>query len=143
MPHYRDVRVQVYEAAMKAAGRPLEYILSPLSQPLRPATRQVLTEHIQTHGCPDALLCGNDEQAIAAHGTLHTIGLRVPEDVALIGSNGLEEAEHHVPALSTVALPLEEIVRLTWEFLQHRLAEPTAPRQYVELDATFLRRHSS
>jgi LacI family transcriptional regulator len=143
MPRYNDVRVQAYEAAMKAAGRKPEYILHPLQQPLRQVTRQAVIDHVKAHGCPDALFCGNDEQAIAAHGALHQLGHRVPEDVALIGNDGLEEAEYHVPSLSTVALPVDDMVRVAWEFLQKRMAEPEAPRQYTELDASLMLRESS
>ncbi|BCM88802.1 putative HTH-type transcriptional repressor ExuR [Abditibacteriota bacterium] len=143
MPLYGDVRVQVYEKAMQAAGRPLETILTPLGQPLRLSTKQAVTAHVKAHGCPDAIFCGNDEQAIAAHGALQELGFRVPQDVALVGNDGLEEAAYHVPSLSTVALPIEEIVSVAWKFLQKRITRPDAPRQYAELKTSFLPRDSS
>ena len=143
MPGYGDVRVQVYEEAMRAAGRQPELILTPAKQLLRPVTKQAVSAYVKAHGCPDAIFCGNDEQALAAHSALHEIGVRVPEDVALVGNDGMEEAEYHVPSLSTVALPVDDIVRVAWEFLQKRMSDPEAPRQYVELDASFLRRGSS
>ncbi len=143
MPRYGDVRWQVYQAAMQAAGRAPEPILLPLQQPLRHFTKEAVLQHVRAHGCPDAIFCGNDEQAIAAHGALHELGFQVPRDVALIGNDGLEEAEYHVPSLSTIALPLDEMTRLSWEFLQRRMAEPDAPRQYAEIEAALLLRESS
>ena len=143
MLRYRDVRLQTYEAALHAAGRQPEYILTPARGSIPDMARAAVLEHVRSQGCPDALFCGNDAQAIAAHSALHELGYRVPQDVALIGNDGYEEARFHVPALSTVAHPFAELSRYAWEFLQNRMAHPDAPRQYIELEAPLLLRESS
>lgn len=144
MPRYGDVRYVAYMKAMNEAGRAPELILAPQRQrPIRFHARQAVSDYVQQNGCPDAIFCGNDEQAIGAHLALHQLGYSVPDDVALIGNDGLEEAEYHIPPLSTIAQPYEEIVECAWQMMQKRIAEPDAPRQYVEADARLLLRESS
>ncbi|WP_273843065.1 LacI family DNA-binding transcriptional regulator [Rubrobacter calidifluminis] len=60
------------------------------------AMRSLLPHH------PDAVFCANDPMAFGALRALHEAGLRTPEDVAVIGFDGLEEGESTTPPLSTV-----------------------------------------
>ena len=51
---------------------------------------------------PDVLMCGNDEIAIGAIGALRSVGIRVPEDIAVTGWDDIVNAAHSAPALTTV-----------------------------------------
>lgn len=51
---------------------------------------------------PDALVCGNDEIAIATIGALRSRGVRVPEDIAVTGWDDIMSAMHSAPSLTTV-----------------------------------------
>ena len=144
MPEYGDARFVAYTQAMNAVGRTPELILSPhRMKPYRLYARQAVRDYVLANGCPDAIFCGNDEQATGAHAALHELGYSVPGDVALIGNDGLEETEYHIPPLSTIAQPYDAIVDYAWEFLRKRIAQPNAPRQYVEVDAKLMLRESS
>ena len=144
MPEYGDARFVAYTRAMEAAGRAPELILAPRRmKPWRFYARQAVLDYVKENGCPDAIFCGNDEQATGAHAALHELGYSVPGAVALIGNDGLEETQYHIPPLSTIAQPYDEIIEYAWEFLQKRINEPDAPRQYVELDAKLILRESS
>ena len=144
MPEYGDARFVAYSRAMEAAGRAPELILAPhRMKPYRLYARQAVFDYVKENGCPDAIFCGNDEQATGAHAALHELGYSVPGDVALIGNDGLEETEYHIPPLSTIAQPYDEIVEHAWEILRRRINEPDAPRQYIELDARLILRESS
>jgi DNA-binding LacI/PurR family transcriptional regulator len=59
-------------------------------------------------GCT-ALLCHNDETATGAIQAFHEAGLRVPEDVSVVGFDGTEYCDLVTPRLSTVEVPLREI----------------------------------
>ena len=54
----------------------------------------------------------NDDLAIGALRAIHQHGLRVPDDIALVGFDDIEYAAHTTPPLTTVAVPKEEMGRL-------------------------------
>jgi len=92
---------------------------------------------------PDGLFCWNDETAIGANRAFADLGLRVPVDVALVGSDGTRETEYAVPEISTMAQPFEEMCRLSWTYLMDRLADPDRPLQGKVLPMTLAKRASS
>ena len=143
IPQYGDGRALAYENVMREMGREPEYILVPLRRPYRAIARETLVDYVRQHGCPDAIFCASDEQSTAINGTLQKMGYQVPEDVAIVGFDNLEETEYHVPPLSTIAQPFEEMCTTAWEFLQKRIAEPNAPRQFKVVNTQFLPRESS
>lgn len=51
-----------------------------------------------------AVVCANDHMALGVLNWLHGSGLRVPEDVSVIGFDGLPDGEFYVPPLTTVAV---------------------------------------
>jgi DNA-binding LacI/PurR family transcriptional regulator len=64
---------------------------------------------------PTAVLVYNDLTAIGALRALHEAGIRVPDDMALVGTDGIELGEYTTPALTTVDHPREELGRLAIE----------------------------
>lgn len=70
-----------------------------------------------------ALFAFNDVSAIGAIRALQESGLRVPEDVSVLGFDDIYAAEFHNPALTTIRQPLFEMGRLAAQTLLKRLAE--------------------
>ncbi len=67
---------------------------------------------------PTAIFCGNEQTAMGAYKALKERGLRIPEDVAIVGFDNQEIIASHLrPALSTVALPHHEMGRWAVEHL--------------------------
>ncbi|HEY3331816.1 MAG TPA: LacI family DNA-binding transcriptional regulator [Capsulimonadaceae bacterium] len=91
----------------------------------------------------DGFFCWNDVVATVANVAAHDCGRRVPDDIAIIGSDGIEEIEFQYPALSTVSQPVEEMVRRALELLQRRLSEPTAELVHDILPMTLVQRDST
>jgi LacI family transcriptional regulator len=56
-----------------------------------------------------ALLCFNDLAAIGAIRALKDHGLRVPEDVSVVGFDDIESAVYHNPSLTTIRQPLSRM----------------------------------
>ena len=71
---------------------------------------------------PSGVVCGNDETAIAFVKTVHAAGLRVPDDVSVIGFDGIELADFCEPTLSTIAQPRFELGAVGAQLLIDRLA---------------------
>ncbi len=76
---------------------------------------------------PTAVLCANDLLAVGALRALDALGLRVPEDVAVVGMDDTELAEMSCPALTSVSLASEERGELAARLLLERLDHPEAP----------------
>ncbi|HEX4068252.1 MAG TPA: LacI family DNA-binding transcriptional regulator [Acidobacteriaceae bacterium] len=66
---------------------------------------------------PTAVLASNDMTAIGALGALHERGLRVPEDISLVGFDDIQISAFTQPALTTVRLSRDEIARVAFRAL--------------------------
>jgi LacI family transcriptional regulator len=86
---------------------------------------------------PDALFCANDMMATGAITALLEAGLRVPEDVAVVGVDDDPCAMHFNPALTTLKMPLrqvgEQAVDLLMERLERKQSRPRQSRLRAEL----------
>ncbi len=80
---------------------------------------------------PDALFCATDLVALGALRAAHDFGAAVPEDLAVVGFDGLEEGEFAVPALSTVAPDKQAIARRAVARLIELISSP-ADRSALE-----------
>ena len=83
----------------------------------------------------DAVRCFNDAVALGALECLRERGVRVPEDVAVIGLDDVEEARHSTPTLSSVSPDRAMIAQVAVRLLHDRLtgAAPEEPvRRVIE-----------
>jgi DNA-binding LacI/PurR family transcriptional regulator len=71
-----------------------------------------------------AIFCFNDFSAVGAIRALHDEGLRVPEDVSVLGFDDVTGAAYGIPSLTTVRQPLEEMGRLAAATLLERIKNP-------------------
>ena len=78
-----------------------------------------------------ALFAFNDISAIGAIRALQESGLRVPEDVSVLGFDDIYAAEFHNPALTTIRQPLFEMGSLAAQTLLKRLAGGTNGRDEI------------
>ncbi len=74
-----------------------------------------------------ALFAAADVMAIGAIRALRDSGLRVPEDVSVMGFDGLELGSYLVPQLSTVAQPTQQLARRSVEILIAQIEEMGQP----------------
>ena len=66
----------------------------------------------------------NDELAVVCYRAMHDLGRRVPEDVALVGCDGIDEIDYLHPAPTTIAQPVAEMCRVAWDYLKKRISDP-------------------
>ncbi len=66
---------------------------------------------------PEAIFCATDLQAIGVLRAAADIGVSVPDELAVIGFDGIEEASYTVPRLATVAQPVGDMARRSVELL--------------------------
>ena len=78
-----------------------------------------------------AWVCRNDYTAIGLCRGLRESGLRVPEDVVVVGHGDLDVAAYMTPALTTLATPYEQIAAAVMELMLEQLQEDGTPRQVI------------
>ncbi len=80
---------------------------------------------------PTALFCANDELALGALSALRARGLRCPRDLAVIGFDDMPTAQYAEPPLTTIAQPLEAMVRAALDNLLTLIAGGSPPLRTV------------
>ena len=109
-------RARGYHDAVSALG--MTPSIGELDYPIDDALidRQVLI------GAPDALIAADDQDALALLSRLQRRGLRVPQDIAVVGFDDEDFAAETFPTLTTVSQPLGEMARRAVLYLLARLA---------------------
>jgi LacI family transcriptional regulator len=87
-----------------------------------PVAQQLLAHHRRF----TAVISFNDIAAIGCIRALHDSGLRVPQDVSVVGFDDIKEAAFQTPSLTTIRQPLQKMGELAVELLLQRLASPDA-----------------
>ncbi len=95
--------------------------------------RRAAGEILGTGRVPRALVCANDQTAIGAMAALRNAGLRVPEDVAITGFDGIQLGGHVRPSLTTVVQPMAALGETAVLLLKDRIADPSLPSRATEL----------
>ena len=71
------------------------------------------------------MICSSDLMAIGAMQEAAVHGLRVPDDLSIVGFDGIDAATWTNPPLTTVEQPIDEIARTAVEALWGQVARPT------------------
>jgi len=101
-----------------------------------------LSRWLESHRPPEAIFCLTDSMAIGALNTLWTVGLRVPDDVSVVGYDDISEAAYLVPPLTTVNFDKREFAETALGLLVDRMADPGAPTRSVTVPHRIVERAS-
>ncbi|QOR70854.1 LacI family DNA-binding transcriptional regulator [Ruania alkalisoli] len=119
-----DPRAEGYRQALTAAGLPIDGTLmrpihGNLGEEGERATQRLLAEIPQP---PDGLFAVTDWVALGAIRALQLAGLRVPEDVAVVGFDDIPYARAVTPSLTTIAPDRSAIAELALRMLEAQSA---------------------
>jgi DNA-binding LacI/PurR family transcriptional regulator len=94
--------------------------------------------------CPDmtAVFCANDLLAIGALSALSELGVRVPEDVSVIGFDDTELARHASPPLTTMKIHSRDMARSAARRLLERVESVDLPPVRIEFPIDIVMRKS-
>ncbi|HLO95496.1 MAG TPA: LacI family DNA-binding transcriptional regulator [Burkholderiaceae bacterium] len=115
-------RLAGYQAALEAAGIPFRPALVECGNYLEEGGRKAAERLLASPQHFTALFAANDQMAMGATLALHKAGLRVPQDISLVGFDDLDLATHMTPPLTTVHQASLELGRLTAQALLEMLA---------------------
>lgn len=140
------LRLDGYRAALEAAGLPYDPALVGEAGLWHRATGAEAMNRLLDAGVDiDGVFAMNDALALGVLHALHDRGTGVPEQVAVIGFDDIEEAQYSSPTLSSIAPGREQIARTAVELLRDRIARGDgagAPRTVVA-DFTVVAREST
>jgi LacI family transcriptional regulator len=105
-------RLRGYKAALSDAGLPFNPALL-IAGTYQEASGVAAVDHLLDARIPfSALFAANDQMAFGAALALHRRGLRVPDDISIVGFDDVPIASHSVPPLSTIHQASHEMGRL-------------------------------
>jgi LacI family repressor for deo operon, udp, cdd, tsx, nupC, and nupG len=126
-------RRQGYREAMAEAGLPVPEGYEPIGD-YTLDSGQVLCRKLFSHEPkPTALFIANDEMAFGAVNELRRLGLRVPEDVSVVGFDDIFLSHAFHPPLTTVSQPRAEIGQRAMELLLGILNGESGAAQTIEM----------
>lgn len=105
------------------------------------ATRLLLLERFKNHNPPTAIFAATDLQAIGVLKAARKLGMRVPDDLAILGFDDLDMSEYI--GLSTIKQPLDESGRIAVELLFSQLLEPDRPVRHIQLPLKLIERETT
>ena len=140
------LRFEGYRAALEAAGLPYDPALVAEAGLWHRATGADAMNHLLDAGVGvDGVFAMNDSLALGVLHALHDRGIAVPDQVAVIGFDDIEEAQYSSPTLSSISPGREPIARTAVDLLRQRIArgEAAGPPRTVVADFQVVAREST
>jgi len=125
-----EQRLAGYRVALSEAGLSYEdSLVAPAEKYHRAHGAAAMKTLLALPSPPDAVFCFNDLLAIGALRALAEVGLRVPEDVAIVGFDNNEESAFSLPALTTIAPDKAALAEAAIDLVHRRVSgsSPVAP----------------
>ena len=98
-------------------------------------------DYFRDHSETTALFTMSDTVAVGAIRALKDLGKSVPEDISVVGFDGIDLCRFTIPRLTTVEQPVEEIARRSVNLLLDMMEKGAAPR-HILVKAVFRNRDS-
>jgi LacI family transcriptional regulator len=132
-----------YEAALAAAGLPLDPALLTASDFERGPGMEAAATLLELPEPPTAIFAFNDAIAIGALRAAGDRGLRVPEDLSILGFDDIQHATIVAPALTTIRQPLAEMGRAAIGLLSRLVYGGSDERLHIQLPTRLVVREST
>jgi DNA-binding LacI/PurR family transcriptional regulator len=130
-PAESDVALERCELAVKALASKEHY-----NVPIQygdftyDSGRHAFSEYMASNAAPTAVICGNDTMAIGVIDEAREhFGLRVPQDLSVVGFDGVNAASWQSYKLTTIKQPIEQMVKSAVDILLEQIASPENPAQ--------------
>ena len=137
-----EQREQGYREALQAAGLPYDPELVRVGGYRAVETTEAAHELLSLPNRPSAIFAANDLSAIRVLEVAAEMGIRVPEELSVVGFDNVPEAANCSPALTTVSQPMHQIgaeaIRILMELLNGESKE-----EHLRLPASMVIRAST
>jgi LacI family transcriptional regulator len=132
-----------FRDAMCAAGVPVDEALVQVGNYEPSASADAARRLLALPDPPTAIFAANDMSAIATVGVAAELGLRVPEDLSVVGFDNIPESALTSPPLTTVEQSIREMGRLAIELLVKLIRGEPIEQTHITLDTKLVLRSST
>ncbi|MEV4570513.1 LacI family DNA-binding transcriptional regulator [Nonomuraea sp. NPDC049419] len=136
------LREEGYRSALADAGLPLDPALIRVAGYDETDARNTVRELLTLPDPPTAIFAANDVSAISTIEVATSMGLRVPEDLSVIGFDNVPESMMSDPPLTTVEQPIQQMGLIAVEMLLDLLAGRDPAQRHVRLPTRLVPRSS-
>ncbi|EII3727137.1 substrate-binding domain-containing protein [Vibrio cholerae] len=140
--HQAQMRYEGYKRALAEAGIAINPDWIVESDFECEGGYQAFEKLYQRGKLPSALFVSNDMMAMGVIQAANQRGLRVPDDLSLIGYDDVHIAKFMTPALTTIHQPKYRLGKAAVDTLLYRLENPDTTAQVVQLEPTLVVRNS-
>jgi LacI family transcriptional regulator len=136
-------RLEAYRASLNAANLPIDPDLIVECGPTIEDGYQASSKLLRLASRPTAIISINDLLAIGALRAAVDSGMRVPNDLSLVGYDDIPMANYLVPRLTTVTKEAPLLGRKAFAMLMARIQNPDLPTQRIQNPARLIIREST
>ncbi|UBU18402.1 LacI family DNA-binding transcriptional regulator [Nonomuraea gerenzanensis] len=136
-------RLDGYRTALDLAGLPIDPGLIGRGDFLIEGGLAAAHRLLRLPDRPTAVFATNDGQAIGVYHAAHQLGLRIPEDLSVIGFDDLPSVRWTLPPLTTIHQPLTEMAAAATSMLLTLAQGEPLPQNRVELATELVVREST
>jgi len=144
--HHPDQKITPFREAFAKVGIKLDCSRRWMVEPGTDydyGCQALLQREIVKGNLPTALVCSSDRFAIEVYAALHDAGLRVPEDLSVVGFDNDYHASMMRPALTTIRQPRSGIGDATFSMLMEMMNDPSAKVANRIFDCKLITRDST
>jgi LacI family transcriptional regulator len=138
-----EARMAGHASALARVGALVEPGLIRYGEPVAPTGLKLGGELLDLDPRPTAIVCFNDKVAVGVLDAAAARGLRVPEDLSVIGFDDIDVSRSTSPKLTTVRQPLQEMGRMAVTSLMRVLDGHEAEALHIELATELVVRNST
>jgi len=103
------------------------------------ATLELLSQHPEI----DGIFAANDIMAIGAMKAAHQLGIKVPEDLSIIGFDGISLSVATIPELTTIVQPIYELGEKATTLLVDLMEQKSVEKTFFKFDVELIERNST
>ena len=138
-----QIRLDAFKRALQLASLPYHPSLAAYGNYRVSGGNQAMQALLKAKPAPTAILTANDLTAFGALQALQMRGIRVPEDVSLVGFDGIQLGNALHPPLTTIEISTRDLAQTCVRALDYLKADVARRGQSLSVRGSFLRRGST
>jgi DNA-binding LacI/PurR family transcriptional regulator len=133
-------RAKAYRAAMAELGLEPRQVAGAFSHE---AGQEAAREILELSPLPTAVIAANDLIAVGAMGVFESRGLRVPDDISVVGYDDSQIAQLDLIQLTSICQGVDHFGSAAIELLLNRIGDPDRPRVVERIETTLVERRTT